>query len=65
VNHANGLPDGIVRFHKSKHELNITYETEPGKVAVYSRIAALIRATANEHGHDFVDLILGVPGPRP
>jgi hypothetical protein len=63
VTHANGVP-GIVRFHKSKHELEVTYHSDHQTVDVYSRIAASIGATASEHGHDFVDLILGVPGPQ-
>ena len=63
VNHASGIPTGIVRFHKTKHELEITYHVDQATVDVYSRIAELIRGKANEQGHDFIDLMLGVPGP--
>jgi hypothetical protein len=54
---------GVVRFRKSPHELEVTYHTDLPTVQVYSRLTELIEAKAKEDAHDFVHYMLGIPGP--
>jgi hypothetical protein len=63
VTHANGGRSGIVRFHKSKHELEVSYHTDEPTVHAYSAVADVIRQQAETDGHDFVHYMFGVPGP--
>ena len=52
----------FVRFHKSQHELDVTYHTDPSPVTTYCRLAELIEAKAEKDGDDFAYYVLGVPG---
>jgi len=54
---------GVVRFHKSAHELEITYHVDGPLVALYTKLAAAIHTEASKDGHDFVHHMLGVSGP--
>jgi hypothetical protein len=55
---------GVVRFHKSAHELEITYHVDDHALALYRELAVAIHDEAAKGGHDFVDHLLGVAGPQ-
>lgn len=54
---------GVARFHKTAHELEISYHVDALTVDLYTKLATMIHAAAGAEGHDFVHHMLGVPGP--